>query len=120
MVDETREGTDDLWTVIAVAAVVCMLGCVLHEVLGHGGVAYFSGARTITLSTVAMNADIDSRWIQAAGTLVNLAAGAVFWLLLRSKRYTPVIRRNGRWIGSAEVLLVLFVFVLGRGLTWHR
>jgi hypothetical protein len=86
------EGTDDLWTVIAVAAAVCMLGSVLHECLGHGGVAYLSGARTITLSTVAMNADIDSRWIEAAGTLVNLAAGAVFWLLLRSKRYTPVVR----------------------------
>jgi hypothetical protein len=27
---------------------------------------------------------------------------------------------NRRWIGSAAVLLVLFVFVLGRGLTWHR
>ena len=92
MLNETSEGTDDLWTVIAVAAVVCMLGSVLHEVLGHGGVAYLSGAHTITVSTVAMNADIDSRWIQAAGTLVNLAAGAVFWLLLRSKRYTPVTR----------------------------
>lgn len=83
---------DDLWTIVAVAAVACMLQSVLHEGLGHGGVAYLSGARVITVSTVAMNADIDSRWIDVAGTLMNLAAGLVFWLLLRWKRYSPVAR----------------------------
>jgi hypothetical protein len=31
-----------------------------------------------------------------------------------------VIRRDWRWIGIAAVLFVLFVVVLGRGLTWHR
>jgi hypothetical protein len=83
---------DDFWTVVAIAAVACMLQSVLHEGLGHGGVAYLSGAHFITLSTVAEDADVDSRWILAAGTLVNLAAGAVFWMLLRWKRYTPAVR----------------------------
>lgn len=69
-----------------------MLQSVLHEGLGHGAVAYLSGAHFITLSTVAEDADVDSRWILAAGTLVNLAAGAVFWMLLRWRRYTPVVR----------------------------
>jgi hypothetical protein len=31
-----------------------------------------------------------------------------------------VIRRDWRWIGAAVVAAVLFIFVLGRGLTWHR
>jgi hypothetical protein len=31
-----------------------------------------------------------------------------------------VIRRDWRWIGMAAVLVVLFIFVLGRGLTWRR
>jgi hypothetical protein len=31
-----------------------------------------------------------------------------------------VIRRDWKWIGTAAVLVVLFVFVLGRGLTWRR
>jgi hypothetical protein len=90
MVNEMDEVRDDFWTVAAVAAVACMLQSVLHEALGHGGVAYLGGAHSITLSTVAENADIDNRWIQAAGTLVNLVAGAVFWLLLRWRRYSPV------------------------------
>src|ERR1700730_3552047 len=83
---------DDFWTVVAVATMACVLQNVLHEGLGHGGVAYLSGAHFITLSTVAEDADIDSRWILAVGTLVNLAAGAVFWMLLRWKRYSPVVR----------------------------
>jgi hypothetical protein len=90
--DVTEGVADDFWTIVAVAAIACMLQSVLHEGLGHGGVAYLSGAHFITVSTVAMNADIDSRWIDAAGTLVNLAAGAVFWMLLRWKEYSPVAR----------------------------
>ena len=92
MINETNEGTDDRWTIIAVAAVACMLQSVLHEGLGHGVVAYLSGAHFVTVSTVAEDADVDSKWILAAGTLVNLIAGAVFWMLLRWKRYSPVVR----------------------------
>jgi hypothetical protein len=92
MPDGVNAVRDDFWTIVAVAAVACMLQSVLHEGLGHGGVAYLSGAHWITVSTVAENADIDSRWILAAGTLVNLAAGALFWMLLRWKRYSPVVR----------------------------
>jgi hypothetical protein len=92
MPDEVNAAPDDFWTVVAIAAVACMLQSVLHEGLGHGGVAYLSGANFITVSTVAENADVDSRWILAAGTLVNLAAGALFWMLLRWKRYSPEVR----------------------------
>jgi hypothetical protein len=92
MPNETDGVRDDFWTVVAVAAVACMLQSVLHEGLGHGGVAYLSGAHFITLSTVAENADVDSKWILAVGTLVNLIAGAVFWMLLRWKGYSPVMR----------------------------
>jgi hypothetical protein len=92
MVNRMDEDVDDFWTIVAVAAVACMLQSVLHEGLGHGGVAYLSGAHTITLSTVAESADVDSKWIDAAGTLVNLAAGVVFWMLLRWKGYSPVVR----------------------------
>jgi hypothetical protein len=92
MPNKTDGICDDFWTVVAVAALACMLQSVLHEGLGHGGMAYLSGAHFIKISTVAEDADIDSRWILAAGTLVNLAAGVVFWMLLRWKRYSPVVR----------------------------
>jgi hypothetical protein len=42
------------------------------------------------MSTVALESDIDTRWISANGTLVNLLFAAIFWLvLLRPQRYRP-------------------------------
>jgi hypothetical protein len=81
---------DDRLTLIAISALACILQDVLHEGLGHGATAWLSGARTVTMSTVAMQCDIDTRWISANGTLVNLLFAAIFWLLLRSpQRYGP-------------------------------
>ena len=83
---------DDRLTVIAVAALACILQDVLHEGVGHGLASYVLGAHTITLSTVAEDSDITSQWIDAAGTLVNLAAAAGFYLALRVLRGGPTLR----------------------------
>ena len=83
----------DTITIVAVSALACILQDVLHEGLGHGVTAWLSGAHRITMSTVALQSDIDTRWISANGTLVNLAAAAVLWLiLLRADRYPAVLR----------------------------
>jgi hypothetical protein len=74
---------DDRVTVIAIAAIACVVQDVLHEGLGHGVTAWLSGARSVTMSTVALQSDIDTRLIAANGTLVNLLFAAIFWLLLR-------------------------------------
>jgi hypothetical protein len=90
---EAAAATDDRPTLIAISALGCILQDVLHEGLGHGGVAWLSGAHQITISTVAMQSEIDTRWISAAGTLVNLAAAVVlWWLLKRPQRYSPALR----------------------------
>jgi len=92
MSDGMRPGvtTDDRLTVIAISALACMLQDVLHEGLGHGVTAWLSGAQRVTMSTVAMQSDIDTRWISANGTLVNLLFAAIFWLLLlKPERYRP-------------------------------
>jgi hypothetical protein len=82
---------DDRPTLIAVAAVACILQDVLHECLGHGVIAWLSGAHRLTISTVALQSDISTRWISAGGTLVNLVFAAIFWVLLRGAgRRTPV------------------------------
>jgi hypothetical protein len=87
MADPTR---DDRATLMAIAAIACVVQDVLHEGLGHGVTAWLSGARQITMSTVALQSDIDTRWISANGTLVNLLFAAIFWLLLRrGARYRP-------------------------------
>ncbi len=84
---------DDRLTLIAISALACILQDVLHEGLGHGVTAWLSGARTLTMSTVALQSDIDTRWVAANGTLVNLLFAAIFWLfLLNPQRYRPATR----------------------------
>jgi hypothetical protein len=87
---EAAPTSDDKLTLIAIAALACILQDVLHEGLGHGVTAWLSGAHTVTMSTVGLQSDISTRWISANGTLVNLIFGAIFWILLRwPKRYQP-------------------------------
>src|SRR5580693_8874469 len=82
---------DDRLTLIAISVLACILQDVLHEGLGHGVTAWLSGAHRLTMSTVALQSDIETRWISANGTLVNLLFAALFWiLLLRPQRYRPV------------------------------
>jgi hypothetical protein len=84
---------DDKLTLIAISALACILQDVLHEGLGHGVTAWLSGAHRLTMSTVALQSDIGTRWISANGTLVNLLFAAIFWiLLLRPRRYKPATR----------------------------
>jgi hypothetical protein len=83
--ERTVETKDDTPTVIAMASLACMLQDVLHEGLGHAVTAWLSGAHRIGLSTVAMQADVSTRWISASGTLVNIVAGVLLWIVL--KRY---------------------------------
>jgi hypothetical protein len=84
---------DDRTTVIAVSVLACILQDVLHEGLGHGVTAWLSGARQVTMSTVALQSDIETRWVSANGTLVNLFFALIFWLiLLKPERYRPTTR----------------------------
>src|SRR5579864_6759181 len=91
----TNDGSrqDDRLTVISVSALGCILQDILHEGLGHGVTAWLSGARQVTMSTVALQSDIETRWVSANGTLVNLLFGGIFWLLLlKPQRYRPTLR----------------------------
>lgn len=93
LVSDKVSEKDDLPTIIAISALGCILQDVLHEGLGHGVTAWLSGARSVTMSTVALQCDIDTRWISANGTLVNLLFAAIFWLLLlKPQRYRPATR----------------------------
>jgi hypothetical protein len=83
---------DDKLTLIAVSVLACILQDILHEGLGHGVTAWLSGAHNLTISTVALSSDIETRWVAANGTLVNLLFAAIFWvLLLRPGRYRPAV-----------------------------
>ena len=93
MPDKRSSPTDHRLTVIAISAIACIVQDVVHEGLGHGVTAWLSGAHRETMSTVALQSDISTRWISANGTLFNLLFAGIFWLLLlRPKHYGPATR----------------------------
>jgi hypothetical protein len=88
---EAAAAKDDRLTVVAVSVLAYVVQDILHEGLGHAVTAWLSGAHRLTISTVALSSDIETRWISANGTLVNLLFAAIFWIMLRRpERYSPV------------------------------
>jgi hypothetical protein len=84
---------DDKLTICAISIVAGILTNVLHEGVGHGLTALLTGANTGVLTTVAWSSAFDSRLVEAGGTLVNLAAALVFWLVLRSAKHASLPTR---------------------------
>jgi hypothetical protein len=97
---------DDLWTLAAFGVLAYMISNVLHEALGHGGVAWLSGAHRITVTSTYMDAGFDTRWILAAGTLVNLAVGLLGIAALRAMRGAAWPLRLFIWSVTAFNLLL--------------
>ena len=84
---------DDPLTICAISIVALMLSTMLHEGLGHGAVALLTGATSGTLSTVAWSSPFNSRLVAAGGTIVNLAAGLLFWIAVRGARNAAAATR---------------------------
>jgi hypothetical protein len=81
---------DDLLTICAISLIAAIVANVVHEGLGHAATALLTGTQSGVLTTVAWSSDFDSRLVAAAGTLANLAAGLIFWILLRGAARTSV------------------------------
>ena len=92
---------DDTLTIIAISIVALMLSTMLHEGIGHGAVAMLTGATSGTLTTVAWSSAYETKLIAAGGTIVNLIAGALFWLALRADCRASPQTRLFLWIASA-------------------
>jgi len=82
----------DLPTLVAVAIVAYALSNVAHEGLAHGGACVAAGGEPRMLNAVFFDcgrdgvSDAGSRWIAAAGSLVNLVLAALSVVLLRRAR----------------------------------
>jgi hypothetical protein len=96
----------DLPTIAACACLAYIISNVLHEALGHGGAALLSGARHLTLTTTYLDADVDNRWIEAAGTLANLIAGPLFLAALAVAHRAGPLTRYFLWLCAAFNLLL--------------
>jgi hypothetical protein len=70
-------------TVGSIGILAYMLGNVLHEGMGHGGACLLVGAKPLVLTSVHFECSLESRLVMAGGTLANLLAGAVFFVLGR-------------------------------------
>jgi hypothetical protein len=94
----------DAWTVAAIASMAFIIADLSHEVLGHGVTAYLLGARHLMLSSTYLSADLSSKLLDAAGTIVNLLEGALAWLLLWHTR-SSIRGRYFLWLLIAFNLL---------------
>lgn len=98
----------DRWTLIAIAVIAGAATALLHEGLGHGSACALSGGHNLVISSVSEDCTVNNNWIQAAGTLVNLAAGGLSWWLLR------FVRKSAHWYYLLW-LLMTFNLLTGAG-----
>jgi hypothetical protein len=95
--NDTPSPNLDRLTLIAITAVAYILANSAHEGVGHGGACLLMGGHPVALSTLFFECDKSGlsasaqRWISAAGTLANLALGALAMGLLARppRRKTP-------------------------------
>lgn len=89
----TQSALDDAPTICAISIIAEMLSTMLHEGLGHAAMAIATLHASGTLTSLAWSSAQDSRPVLAGGTIVNLIAALVFWLLLRAaKNARPSMR----------------------------
>lgn len=109
----------DLRTVAAMAVIASAAATFLHEAVGHGLTAWVRGDIPTELTSNHLSSVRTDHWVEAGGTLVNLAVGAIALLLSRS-RGERALSRYFLWLLAALNLLpgagyFLFSGVLGVG-----
>jgi hypothetical protein len=104
-------------TVCAISIVAGILTNVLHEGVGHGLTALLTGAESGVLTTVAWSSAFDSRLVEAGGTLANLGAAFVLWLVLRGTKCVSLSARYFLLIGCAFNLFTGTGYFLFSGVT---
>jgi hypothetical protein len=90
--------TRDLATIIAISIVAFSIANFLHEAVGHGGACVLTGGHARVLSTVHFECDHDTRFISAAGTLVNIITAFFSWIALRTVNRTHHYLRFFLWL----------------------
>ena len=108
---------DDIATICGISVVAGILTNVLHEGVGHGLIALLTGAKSGLLTTVAWSSEFDSRPVEAGGTLVNLAAGIILWLILRSTKTATASTRYFLTISCAFNLFTATGYFFFSGVT---
>jgi hypothetical protein len=74
----------DFWTIAAISVVVTALASLIHEGIGHGGACLLTGSHPLALSTVHFECAREGRIVDAGGTIANIIAGLLFFLVSRT------------------------------------
>lgn len=96
---------------------------VLHEAVGHGGTCLLLGGDPTALSTAYFDmtdgsvSPVGRRLVAAGGTVVNIIAGGLFWIALRSIRSRGGIIRYFFWLSMTINLLAGTGYFLFSGVT---
>jgi hypothetical protein len=106
----------DALTLAAVGVIAYVLSTLIHEAVGHGGACLLSGKTVIVISTVHMQCSVDSRLVQAGGTLANFAAAALFFALQRSASRSAPVLRFFYWLSMTINLLMATGYFLFSGI----
>jgi len=80
-------------TVTAILVIVFMITCVAHEVVGHGGMCMMVGGHITLISSVYFRCTGGGVLTDAAGPMMNLIIGFIFWFLLRKWTAPPILWR---------------------------
>lgn len=79
----------DILSIISISIIVFIIQNILHEFVGHGGATLLVGGKLVSLTTAYLESDLESvsglgrRIVAAAGPIVNIAIGLLFWLILK-------------------------------------
>jgi hypothetical protein len=110
-------------TIISMAVIAVGTATLLHEGLGHGVTAWLRGDVPTELTSNHLSSLREDRWVQAGGTLVNLAAGALALIASRAAS-TRANLRYFCWLLAAKNLFAgagyfMFSGVFGFG-DWYQ
>lgn len=113
----------DKATIVSMAIVAIGISTLLHEGIGHGVVSWLRGGVPVELTSNHLTSLHEDRWIAAAGTLVNLAAGVLALIASRVTRAGAHLRYFC-WLLAAHNLLsgagyFLFSGIIGFG-DWQQ
>jgi hypothetical protein len=97
----------DLLTIAAIAIVATVIGDLIHEGLGHGGLCIATRGRVLVLSTVHLECSADTRLVAAGGTLANLIFGALSWAA------AGAVKESASWRYFFWLLMTLNLFDAG-------
>ncbi len=85
--------------------VAYILADVAHEALGHGGACVLTGGHPLLITTVNMDCSADNQFVIAGGTLMNVIAAGIFFLLGRRASHSSPHLKYFAWLSMTVNLL---------------